>query len=72
MAPEDISLALGRIEGRLEGIARDAAVAAHRTNDHAKRIQSLERTRHGFYFLFVPVQVIFGAIVAYVSRKFGA
>ena len=72
MTNEDLTRWTGTVDEKLAGIARDAATAAGRMNDHAGRIASLERTRHGFFYLVVPFQVVFAAIVAYVSRKFGA
>lgn len=72
MDNEAIARWMGRVDTVLGGIAADAATAAGRTANHEARITSLEKTQHGALVLLVPFQVVFGAIVAYVSRKFGA
>jgi hypothetical protein len=62
----------GSVDAKLEAIGKDAATAAHRTNNHAERIQSLERTRAVVLALIVPFQIVFGALVSYVTKKIGA
>lgn len=72
MDNEAIARWMGSVDQKLTSIGNDAATAAGRMNNHADRIASLERTRHGLYVLVIPFQVVFGAIVAYASRKLGA
>lgn len=72
MTDHELAHWTGTVDAKLDAIATNTSTTLVRLNNHADRIASLEKSRHGALVLLVPFQVLFGAIVAYFSRKFGA
>jgi len=61
----------GTVDAKLDAIVNNSTQTLARLNDHSERIQALEKFRAVVLSLLWPFQLVFGAIVAYLTKKFG-